>query len=55
MDNRILGDKSLLYYHANDLYIGAVLNVYNRFIVLVKCDEFTKDYYKTVFGLREYN
>lgn len=50
MDNRILDDESVSYYYHTDLYIGARLNVYNRFIVLVSCDEFTKEFYRRVYG-----
>lgn len=51
MDNRCLNDKEESYYRSTDLYIGASLNVYNRNIILVSCDKFTKEYYGTVYGL----
>lgn len=51
MDNRIPDERRVSYYNLTDLYIGATLNVYNRVIVLVSCDEFTKQFYKTVYGL----
>lgn len=51
MDNRIPDERGVSYYYRTDLYIGATLNVYNRVIVLVSCDEFTKQFYKTVYGL----
>lgn len=55
MDTRLLRDDDDWYYTYHDLYIGANLNVYNRSIILVKCDEFTKNYYKIVFGMGENN
>lgn len=53
MDNRCINEGEELYYRCIDLYIGATLNVYNRNIILVSCDKFTKEYYKTVYGLGE--
>lgn len=55
MDNRVIDKRGVLpqYYYRTDLYIGATLNVYNRVIVLVSCDEFTKEFYRTVYGLSE--
>lgn len=55
MDSRLLSDKDILpYYHCTDLYIGATLNVYNRFVTLVKCDEFTKQFYAYEYGLGKF-
>ncbi|XP_050544262.1 EF-hand domain-containing family member C2-like [Daktulosphaira vitifoliae] len=42
------------YYNASDLYIGAQLFIYNRLIILTECDEFTKNYYKNVYGLKSF-
>lgn len=55
MDNRVVDERGVSpqYYYRTDLYIGAKLNVYNRVIVLVSCDEFTKQFYRTVYGLSE--
>lgn len=54
MDSHLLSDKDFTpFYHCTDLYIGATLNVFNRYVTLVKCDEFTKIFYRTVYGLGE--
>ncbi|XP_070539329.1 EF-hand domain-containing family member C2-like [Ptychodera flava] len=39
------------YYKDNDLQIGAVLNVWGRKFILCDSDEFTKEYYRTKYGL----
>lgn len=42
------------YSQANDLSIGAHINVYGREIVLVDCDPFTREYYRTVHGIEDF-
>jgi len=39
------GDARDSYYHWTDLYVGAVIDVYGREIVLSDCDRFTGQYY----------
>ena len=39
------------FYKAEDLAIGAVINVYGRAFILTECDEFTKVYYRDKFGI----
>ncbi len=39
------------FYKDSDLTLGAVLNVWGRKILLVDCDDFTKEYYNTKFGI----
>lgn len=39
------------YYTSADLVVGAVVNVWGRKLVLCDCDDFTKEYYKTKFGI----
>jgi len=41
------------YYHDSDLTIGTVLNVWGRKFRICDCDEFTKEYYKSKYGLRK--
>ncbi|XP_009861426.2 EFHC2 protein [Ciona intestinalis] len=41
------------FYTSADLVIGAVVNVWGRKLVLCGCDNFTKEYYKTKFGLND--
>lgn len=53
MDSRIGDEQKVSYYHCTDLFIGQVLNVYGRSIVLFTCDECTKGFYKNVYQLGE--
>lgn len=39
------------FYRDSDLKIGEVINVWGRKILLCDCDEFTKDYYRTKYGI----
>jgi len=39
------------YYTSADLVIGAIVNVWGRKLVLCDCDTFTKEYYRTKFGI----
>lgn len=49
-----IGSKDVEYYKAKDLCIGAHINVYGREIVLVDCDPFTREYYRTVHGIEDF-
>lgn len=55
MDSRILDNPKVTYYQCTDLFIGAVLNIYSRTIILVRCDRLTEDFYRNVYGLSECN
>lgn len=39
------------YYQAKDLVLGTTIHIYNREFLLINCDEFTKDYFKTNFDI----
>ncbi|XP_064353414.1 EF-hand domain-containing family member C2 isoform X5 [Dromaius novaehollandiae] len=52
LDNRKTGAVHQEFYKDCDLTIGAVINVWGRKIVLCDCDEFTKEYYRTKYGIR---
>jgi len=41
-------------YKDSDLSIGAQLNVWGRKIVLCDCDDFTKEFYRTKYGVSKY-
>ena len=43
------------FYKDSDLTVGTVLNVWGRRFVLTGCDEFTKEYYRTKYGISEYS
>jgi len=42
------------FYSDKDLAIGAVIDVYGRAFVLTECDEFTKTYYKDMYGIENF-
>eukprot|EP00794_Sanderia_malayensis_P011387 gene11387-12573_t len=42
------------FYHDSDLVIGAEINVWGRRLVVCDCDDFTKQYYKTKYGVDEF-
>ncbi|XP_002735862.1 EF-hand domain-containing family member C2-like [Saccoglossus kowalevskii] len=43
------------YYTDRDLQIGSIVNVWGRKFVLCDCDNFTKEYYRTKFGLTDFS
>ncbi|XP_001949545.2 EF-hand domain-containing family member C2-like [Acyrthosiphon pisum] len=55
MDSQLGIVQKVPYYNRTDLFIGQVLNVYGRSVILVSCDEFTKSFYKNVYQLGEEN
>ncbi|KAM4797250.1 EF-hand domain-containing family member C2 [Rhinophrynus dorsalis] len=54
LDNLKTGAVHQEFYKDCDLTIGAVINVWGRRIVLCDCDEFTKSYYKTKYGIDDF-
>jgi hypothetical protein len=42
------------YYTDQDLVIGQLLNIYGRKILLTDCDEFTKNYFRTKYGIQDF-
>ena len=39
------------YYHESDFCIGAAVNVWGRKAIVCDCDEFTKNFYRTKYGI----
>lgn len=48
------GERPEDYYTDQDLVIGGHIFVYGRPFVLCSCDEFTKEYYRSKYGLSEF-
>jgi len=55
MDSQLGIVQQVPYYNCTDLFIGQVLNVYGRSVILVSCDEFTKSFYTNVYQSSEGN
>ncbi|NXE23151.1 EFHC2 protein, partial [Ardeotis kori] len=54
LDNRKTGAVHQEFYKDSDLKIGTVINVWGRKIILCDCDEFTKEYYRTKYGIEDF-
>ncbi|XP_014773164.2 EF-hand domain-containing family member C2 [Octopus bimaculoides] len=54
LDNLKTGEPDMSYYHASDLRLGNIINVYSRPFLLCDCDGFTKEYYKTNYGIENF-
>ena len=48
------GAVAIEHYHDSDLTIGGVVNVWGRRLLLCDCDEFTKEYYRSKYGIGEH-
>ena len=42
------------FYYENELQIGATLNIFGRAVLLCDCDDFTKTYYNTKYGVQDF-
>ncbi|XP_046528608.1 EF-hand domain-containing family member C2 isoform X3 [Equus quagga] len=51
LDKYKLGKVHQEFYKDSDLSIGTTINVWGRKVLLCDCDEFTKSYYKTEYGI----
>ncbi|XP_063811697.1 EF-hand domain-containing family member C2 isoform X1 [Pseudophryne corroboree] len=54
LDNRKTGAVDQEFYKDCDLTIGAVISAWGRNIILCDCDEFTKNYYRTKYGIEDF-
>ncbi|KAM6143601.1 EF-hand domain-containing family member C2 [Erethizon dorsatum] len=54
LDKYKLGKVDQEFYKDSDLFLGATINVWGRKVLLCDCDEFTKCYYKTKYGIENF-
>lgn len=54
VDTLNIGSKRVDYYSDRDLTIGATINIYGREVHLLDCDEFTKRYYRKIYGIEDF-
>ncbi|XP_005614143.3 EF-hand domain-containing family member C2 [Equus caballus] len=54
LDKYKLGKVHQEFYKDSDLSIGTTINVWGRKVLLCDCDEFTKSYYKTEYGIENF-
>ncbi|KAL2768831.1 EF-hand domain-containing family member C2 [Daubentonia madagascariensis] len=54
LDKYKLGKLDQEFYKDSDLSIGATINVWGRKVLLCDCDEFTKSYYKSKYGIENF-
>ncbi|XP_050016786.1 EF-hand domain-containing family member C2 isoform X1 [Alexandromys fortis] len=54
LDKYQLGKVEQEFYTDRDLKIGATINVWGRTVLLCDCDEFTKTYYRTKYGVDDF-
>ncbi|XP_066562925.1 EF-hand domain-containing family member C2 isoform X2 [Amia ocellicauda] len=54
LDSRKTGAVYEEFYKDCDLTIGAVINVWGRKVVICDCDGFTKEYYRTKYGIEDF-
>lgn len=50
-----VGSKHIDYYTDRDLTIGGKLNLFGREICIVDCDPYTREYYRTKYGLEDFS
>lgn len=54
LDSLKTGAVQTEHYHESDLTIGAVISVWGRRLLLCDCDEFTKEFYRTKYGIEKF-
>lgn len=54
LDSLQTGALKTQFYHEEMLQIGVTVNVFGRPVVLCDCDDFTKSYYQTKYGVQDF-
>uniref|UniRef100_A0A673C7B2 EF-hand domain (C-terminal) containing 2 n=1 Tax=Sphaeramia orbicularis TaxID=375764 RepID=A0A673C7B2_9TELE len=54
LDNLKTGAVREDFYQDRDLTIGGELNVWGRKVIICDCDEFTKEYYRSKYGIEDF-
>ncbi|KAM6934882.1 EF-hand domain-containing family member C2 [Xenentodon cancila] len=54
LDNLTTGSVSEEFYKDCDLVVGGDVNVWGRRVVITDCDEFTKQYYRSKYGIEDF-
>lgn len=54
LDSLKTGASPTEFYCDSDLTLGAVINVWGRKMLVVDCDDFTKEYYRSKYGLEDF-
>ncbi|KAM4560712.1 EF-hand domain-containing family member C2 [Fundulus diaphanus] len=48
------GAVSEEFYRDSDLIIGAEVNIWGRIVIIADCDDFTKEYYRSKYGIEDF-
>lgn len=49
-----VGEQTVEYYTDRDLTIGGIVNLFGRQVHIIDCDAFTREYYRTKYGLEDF-
>ncbi|XP_047457110.1 EF-hand domain-containing family member C2 [Mugil cephalus] len=55
LDNLKTGVVNDEFYKDSDLTVGGEVNVWGRRVIITDCDDFTKNYYRSKYGIEDFN